>query len=127
MLDNVEVLEPAAVLPRVHEMADTGYRYVTITCCTNPDGTYDLFYAFDKDYRMVTLKTTLQPEEAIPSISGVYLAGAFAENEISELFGVEIDGKAIDYGGRFVLSEGSPESPFGKGVILVKKEGAPHA
>lgn len=127
MLDNVEILKPAAVLPRVHELCDTGYRYVTITCCTNPDGTFDLFYAFDKDYQMLTLKTTLQPEEKIPSISGIYLAGAFAENEISEMFGVPITGKAIDYGGRFMLSEGSPKTPFGPGVIIVKKDGGAHA
>lgn len=127
MLDNVETLEPAAVLPRVRELGDAGYRYVTVTCCTNPDGTFGLFYAFDREYKMLTLKTTLPPEEEIPSISGVYLAGAFAENEIGELFGVKITGKAIDYGGRFVLSEGSPRTPFGPGVILVKKDGAPHA
>lgn len=127
MLDNVETMEPAAVLPRVRELCDTGYRYVTITCCTNPDGTFDLLYAFDRNYHMLTLKTTLPTDGEIPSISGVYLAGAFAENEISELFGVKIAGKAIDYGGKFVLSEGSPRTPFGPGVILVKKDGVPHA
>ena len=127
MIDNLETLRPSDVLPRVRELAEKGYRYVTTTCCLNPDGGFDLFYSFDREYTLVTLTTTLPADEEIASISGVYLAGAFAENEISELFGVKISGKAIDYGGHFILSEGAPESPFGKGVILVRKDGGSHA
>lgn len=121
MIDNLEILEPGAVHHRVHELIDAGYRYVTVTACTNPDDTYDLFYSFDKDYKLVTLKTTIGAQESIPSVSNICIAAAFAENEISELFGVKINGMAIDYGGHFILSEGAPDSPFGAGVILVKK------
>lgn len=125
MIDNLEVLEPAAVHDRVHEIADDGYRYVTITSCSNDDGSFDLFYSFDKNFKLVTLKTTVGHDAPVESISNIYLAAAFAENEINELFGVNITGKAIDYGGHFILAEGAPESPFGKGVIIVdkKKEG----
>lgn len=121
MIDNLEVLEPVAVHDRVHEIADEGYRYVTITSCSNDDGSFDLFYSFDKEYKLVTLKTTVGHDEPVESISNIYLAAAFAENEINELFGVNITGKAIDYGGHFILAQGAPESPFGKGVIIVDK------
>lgn len=127
MIENLETLEPAAVPGRVHELADAGYRFVTITCCTNEDGSYDLFYSFDKDYFLLTLKITLPQGEAVESISATYLAAVFAENEISELFGVTINNKAIDYGGHFLLSEGAPDQPFGPGVVVVKKEGGKNA
>jgi NADH:ubiquinone oxidoreductase subunit C len=111
----------------VHELFDEGYRFVTITCCTNADDTFDLFYSFDIDYTLLTLKTTIKSDEVVASVSNIYLAAAFAENEIGELFGVKIKGKAIDYGGHFMLSEGAPNQPFGKGVILVNKEGDNYA
>jgi ech hydrogenase subunit D len=126
VIENLEVLEPAVMHHHVHEIADAGYRYVTMTSCSNEDGSFDLFYSFDKDYKLITLKTTVGHDEPVASISNIYLAAAFAENEISELFGVNITGKAIDYGGHFILADGAPESPFGKGVILIdkNKEGA---
>jgi NADH:ubiquinone oxidoreductase subunit C len=96
---------------------------VTRTCCNNADGTYDVFYSFDKDYALTNLKTTVREDEEVASISNIYLAAAFAENEIAELFGVKIAGLAIDYGGHFMLSDDAPDSPFGKGVILVQKGG----
>ena len=123
MIDNLEILAAGAVRERVHQLLDQGYRYVTMTCCTNPDNTFDIFYSFDLEGKMVTLKITLGEDEQLQSISDIYLAAAFAENEIDELFGVRINGKAIDYGGHFLLSEGAPESPFGKGIIIEKKQG----
>jgi ech hydrogenase subunit D len=127
MIDNVEILEPDAVHHRVQELLNMGYRFVTITCCNNAGSTFDLFYSFDLDYKLLNVKTTIDENEAVPSVSDVYLAAAFAENEISELFGVKINGLAIDYGGHFMLSDDSPESPFGKGIILVNREGGKNA
>ena len=123
MIDNLEILETGEINNRVQELFDAGWRFVTMTCCTNADGTFDLFYSFDKDYGLLTLKTTFNTDKDVASVSNIYLAAAFAENEISELFGVKIKDKLIDYGGHFMLSEGAPDQPFGKGVILVNKEG----
>lgn len=122
MLENLETLELGRVQSRIHELKDSGYRFVTITCCSNPDGTNDLFYSFDYEDKLVNLKTTIEPQTPVPSVSSIYLAAAFVENEIAELFGVHFTGLVLDYGGKFILSEGAPDSPFGKGVILVNKD-----
>jgi ech hydrogenase subunit D len=127
VIENLETLEPKAVHHRVHELFDAGWRFVTMTSCVNKDGTFDIFYSFDLDYKLFTLKTTLSPDETLASVSNIYLCAAFAENEISELFGVKIADMAINYGGRFILSEGAGKAPFGKGVILVNKEGSKDA
>lgn len=127
MLDNIDIVEPKQVLPHVHALVDGNWRFVTVTCCKNPDDTFDLFYSFDKDYVLRTVKTTVQPGETVQSVSGACLAASFAENEISELFGVPIEGLRIDYGGHFILADGAPQSPFGPGVIIEKKDGGANA
>jgi len=123
MIDNLEILNDTDVAARVHELKDQGYRFVTMTGCTNGDGTVDIFYSFDKDCKLCTLKTTVEAGKTIRSISDIYLAAAFAENEISELFEVKFSGLVVDYGGHFILADGAPSSPFGAGVIIERKDG----
>lgn len=126
MIENLETVPLGEIPGRVHRLQDAGYRFVTITCCENPDGTFDLFYSFDKDLGLVTLRANFPGGTTVRSISKIYLAAAFVENETAELFGVHFSGLAIDYGGHFILSDQSPVSPLGKGVILVDKEGKPY-
>lgn len=123
MIDNLETLPEDGIIARAHEFHTDGYRFVTMTACTNADETVDILYSFDRDYKLVTLKTTVKAGATVHSLSNVYLAAAFVENEISELFQVSFSGLAIDYGGRFILAEGAPESPFGAGVIIERKDG----
>lgn len=123
MIENLEILETEQIPGRVHTLADEGYRFITMTCCSNDDGSSDLFYSFDRDYELVSLKTTVAQGTTVISISNIFLASSFVENEIAELFDVKFSGLAINYGGRFILSQDAPESPFGKGVIIVNKDG----
>lgn len=123
MIDNLEELPEGGMSARAHELKDAGFRFVTMTACTNDDGSVDIYYSFDRDYKLVTLKTTVPAGSTMHSISAVYLAAAFVENEISELFEVKFSGLAVDYGGRFILAEGAPDSPFGAGVIIERKGG----
>lgn len=123
MIENLETLPDDGIIARAHELRVGGYRFVTMTACTNTDETVDIFYSFDCDYKLVTLKTTVKAGATIRSLSDVFLAAAFVENEIGELFQVAFSGLAIDYGGRFILAEGAPDSPFGAGVIIERKDG----
>lgn len=123
MLENLEVLKTNEVIPKMFEMKNGKYRFVTITACANDDETIDLFYSFDKDYQLITIKTTFPKDEPVKSISSIYLAAAFAENEIKELFGVRFEELVLDYGGHLMLAKGAPESPFGSGVIIERKGG----
>lgn len=123
MIENLELLTESEITPRAHALRTGGYRFVTITACTNKDGTVDLFYSFDKELTLVNLKMTAEAGTTVKSISDVYLAAAFVENEVGELFDLQFSGLAIDYGGRFMLAEGAPDSPFGAGVIIERKGG----
>jgi ech hydrogenase subunit D len=127
MIENLEILPDSGITARANELRIRGYRFVTMTACTNADETVDIFYSFDCDLKLVTLKTTVRAGATVKSVSDVYLAAAFAENEISELFEVKFSGLAVDYGGHFMLADGAPESPFGAGVIIERKGGGANA
>lgn len=122
MIENIETVEKEQLCNRVHRLLDDGQRFVTITCCNNHDGSFDLFYSFNYQLKLTNLKLTVQKEVTIPSISGICIAAAFAENEIGELFGLKFEGLVIDYGGRFILTEDTAPEPFGQGLIIVNKD-----
>jgi ech hydrogenase subunit D len=123
MIENLELLELGAVPGRAHELFDAGYRFVTMTCNDNGDGTVDIFYSFDKALKLVTLKVTISKDTQVASISNIYLAAVFAENEIGELFGIKFTGLALNYGGRLVITEEVGEAPFGRGITVERKDG----
>ncbi len=122
MLENLETMPAESIRARAEELKRGGFRFVTETACQNGEGTLDLFYSFDREGKLATLKATVSEGEHVRSLSDVYLAAAFVENEIGELFGLVFDGIAVDYGGHFILAQGAPETPFGSGVIIERRE-----
>ncbi|HEY7746598.1 MAG TPA: NADH-quinone oxidoreductase subunit C [Desulfuromonadales bacterium] len=80
------------------EMFAEGYRLVQIGCSTLADS-YELTYSFDREYRLLSLRITVTPEEVIPSISVIYPGAFLYENEIHDLFGVGVTHIAVDYKG----------------------------
>jgi ech hydrogenase subunit D len=93
----------------VAQLFSEGYRIVQIGCNTLENG-YELNYSFDKDYRFINMRVTVQPGEDVPSISVIYPSAFLYENEIHDLFGVPIKNISIDYGG--TLYRTAIASPF---------------
>jgi Ni,Fe-hydrogenase III component G len=58
----------------------------------------------------------------VPSISKIYLCAILIENEMKELFGLNVQGMAIDYGGHLVLGADSKTMPQAK--ITIEQRGA---
>ena len=90
-----------------------GNRFVTMTCCDLGDA-HDLLYHFDKNYQLAHLRVRVPRGTVLPSISDVFFAAVLVENEIKDMFGVPFSGLAIDYQGRFMLSEDAPQTPLNK-------------
>ena len=69
---------------------------------TQLPGSIELTYSFDLNSQLSNLRLSL-PGEAphLPSISSVYLCAVLYENEIHDLFGVQVAGMAIDFKGKF--------------------------
>lgn len=85
-------------------------RFVQILA-VNTDAGVDLVYSFMMDggalcnYEVKGVKKT----DVVTSITGNFLAAFVFENEIHDLFGVTIEGIAIDFGGKFYqLAQSEP-------------------
>lgn len=107
-----QTFEPLA-LESVHDLALSrkadGWRYVQ-TLAVNKDDGVDLVYAFMKNGVLVNSVVSDVPRTAeVPSITDAFLAAFVFENEIHDLFGVNITGMAIDFEGNFYrVSEEHP-------------------
>ncbi len=110
MPDNqiIETVERTQLFEKTTALAEQGYRLVQI-CCTRKDG-YELSYSFDLAYRFVNLRLHVSDGEEVGSIGAIYPYAFLYENEIRDLFGVEIVNINVDFGGNFYKT--SVKTPF---------------
>jgi ech hydrogenase subunit D len=86
---------------KVRECQAKGMRLVQI-CASRVADKLEVHYSFDLDYTFTSFRITLaDTNTALPSVSGVYLPACLYENEIHDLFGIKVDGMAIDFKGNF--------------------------
>jgi Ni,Fe-hydrogenase III component G len=116
MLSNVSEITIDQLAVEVWKAKQDGYRFVTMTCCDLTDA-HDILYHFDKNYELKHLRLRLPRGTELPSISNLFFAAVLVENEIQDLFGIVIKDLAIDFKGRFILSDGAPVAPLNKGHI----------
>lgn len=103
----------------VTKLKADGCRFVTMTC-TDLGDALDIFYHFDKNYELYNLRLRLPKGETLTSISGIYFPALVIENELQDMFGLVVSGLAVDYKGRFLISEDAPRAPLAKtgGIAL---------
>ena len=123
MIENVKEIAVQELLHEVQSLQYDGYRLITATCIDNNNDTLDLYYHFDKDYALRNLKLTVPKGSSVPSISKIYFCAMLVENEMKELFGLDVENMAIDYGGHLLLSDGAPENPMLRQQITIVKKG----
>jgi ech hydrogenase subunit D len=99
------------------EMFAEGYRFVQLSCATL-ESAYELTYSFDKAYRLRNLRLTVTQDEEVPSISVIYPNAFLYENEIHDLFGLNIRNLAVDYHG--TLYKTMVTTPFSIGSITAR-------
>lgn len=103
------------------DLFDKGYRLVQIGCTKTESG-LELNYSFDKALQFSNYKLhLLNTDTPIPSMSTIYPNAFLYENEIHDLYGIQIEGITIDFKGHFYqLSESTPfnqKSPSEKEVL----------
>lgn len=78
-----------------------GWQFVQM-CAAQAEAGTDLIYAMRSDDQLeVGTVRNLASDAHVPSITDWYLAAFVFENEAHDLFGVQIDGIAIDFAGNF--------------------------
>lgn len=94
-------------LSEVHGLAKSkkaeGARFVNIHATTLGEDDFQLTYSFTSGDESVTDNYTVRVKSAdvIQSISDVYFAAFFFENETQDLFGLKFDGIVLDFQGNF--------------------------
>lgn len=124
MTEYVDITAPG-LMQEAKRQLDAGQRLVQVHCAR--PGDFEIIYSFDGPAGFKHLRVLHKDEkEPIPSISDLFPAAFLYENEVSELFGLVIEGISIDYKGRLYAS--SKRAPFlMNGTCAVEVGPAPSA
>ena len=102
-------VDPKSVIDESQKLKFAGYHLIQ-QCATRIPDAYELIYSFGKDLEMKNLKITLPEDQEISSITSIYPCAFIYENEMHDLFGVQIKMINIDYKGK--LYRTAIETPF---------------
>jgi ech hydrogenase subunit D len=83
-------------------------------------GTFELSWAFAKDTDFETIRETVTLADEIPSVSEFFGAAFLYENEMRELFGLNVTGLGLDLGGQ--LYKTSIKIPFSHAAVKARLE-----
>jgi NADH:ubiquinone oxidoreductase subunit C len=108
---DAESVTTTTIVERARELFQNNYRFITATCLDCGDH-LEVLYHFDKDMKMQHVRLLVAKGQEVPSLSSVYLCAFIIENEMKELFGLNVTGLAVDYQGKLLLSEHSPKLPM---------------
>lgn len=111
---NIIKIEKVDLLPVIMEKKNDYWRLAQI-CCVHLEGCYEVSYSFAKDFQFVNYRLVVEEQEEVPSISRVYKAAIFYENEMRELFGLKVEHMKVDMHDKLYRIEA--ETPF-----LVKED-----
>jgi ech hydrogenase subunit D len=103
-MNQPQVSEPIMVdglVDRVRVLREEGWRLVQVGG-TGLGERLEVNYSFDREGHFLNLRLELPADDArIPSISSVYWCAFIYENELHDLYRVQVDGMALDFGGKF--------------------------
>lgn len=109
---------------KVVTLKEAGYRFLTLTALEVDEETAEIIYHFDINLQMKNLRVRFPKGTKIPSISPIYFAAFWAENEVIDLLGITFSCLKIDYHGTMYLDaedKDTVKTPFCR-YTFVKKE-----
>jgi len=112
-MDNIKTVDKNSLLSEGKKLLDAGGKFVSAVCNDlDPDLEVTYFFSSNRGTNMTGLRYMVVKGEEVPSLSGFTLATVLIENEMKELFGLQVTGIAIDYGGHMLLAHDSPVTPM---------------
>ena len=107
----LELITVDALLDKVRALRQQGRRLVQIGATRLPEQ-IELTYSFDLDGKLTNLRLHIPAAEArVPSISSIFWCAFLYENELHDLFNVQVDGLVVDFHGN--LYQTAVKYPFG--------------
>ncbi|MHC1764217.1 MAG: NADH-quinone oxidoreductase subunit C [Verrucomicrobiia bacterium] len=106
-----EFISADALPARIRALRDSGHRLVQIGATRLPERV-EVIYSLDRDTQLTNLRVHLDPvAPRLASISSIYGCAVLYENELHDLFKIQVDGMALDFHGN--LYKTSVKFPFG--------------
>ena len=102
-------VDPKSIIDESQKLKFAGYHLIQ-QCATRIPDAYELIYTFGKELEMKNLKIVLPEDQEISSITSIYPCAFIYENEMHDLFGVQIKMINIDFEGK--LYRTAIETPF---------------
>lgn len=123
--EQIEVITADVLRDKVTAKRKLGCRLVQISATRLPDQV-ELTYSFDLNSQLTNLRLSLPAlKTCLPSISKIYGCAILYENEIHDLFDVEVDGLTVDFKGNFYKTK--LKHPFGSTQPIAPGPKAPVA
>jgi ech hydrogenase subunit D len=106
-----EKITSETLLVKVRQLKVENYRLVQISATRLPDDV-ELTYSFDREGSLINLRLIVPAASTkIASITSVYWCAFLYENELHDLFNLEVEGMAVDFHGN--LYRTTVKFPFG--------------
>ncbi len=110
-MENEILIGKDDLVPAVQKMLAEKARFGTATCLDEGDK-FEIIYHFepqDKPEPLKHIRVKIAKGDVLPSISGIYLCATLIENELKDLFKIQISGSAFDFQNKFIRTSESPE------------------
>jgi formate dehydrogenase (NADP+) beta subunit len=109
-MENEILIDKGDLIPAVQKMLTEKARFGTATCLDEGDK-FEIIYHFepqDKPAPLKHIRVKISKGDVLPSISGIYLCATLIENELKDLFNIQISGSAFDFQNKFMRTQESP-------------------
>jgi len=120
-MENEILVEKTGLIPAVQRMLAEKARLGTASCVDLGDK-FEIIYHFEPQAKPEPLKhirVKITKGDTLPSISNMYLCAVLMENEMQDLFNIQVDGLALNFQRRFVRSKESAEVELVKPAAYV--------
>ena len=91
------------LLARTAEFKAKGWRFVQCCATRIGEGLFELLYTFcdDATNEVANLRVRAASVYEVPSLGAIYPCAFMFENEMHDLFGIDVVGVTLDYDGNF--------------------------
>jgi hypothetical protein len=130
-------MDEKVLIEKVSRLRDEGFRLMVINATSilpataqagapaSEEGAVELTWSFEYEGRLEHVRELVAPGASVPSVSQLYSYAYLYENEIAELFGVNVTGRNVDFKGQlYQTSEKVPMSPKAIRARLEAAKGA---
>jgi ech hydrogenase subunit D len=95
---NFEVIVASQLLDSVRQMRNRRARLVQICATALPDA-LELTYTFDVEAKLANLRILVDKQDTVPSITPIYACAFLYENEMHDLFNLQVANISVDFKG----------------------------